>query len=54
MIFGTSKDINIGPTAIMSLMIQNYTGKFGPDIAVLLCFLSGCVIFLFGLLHLGK
>ncbi|XP_044731995.1 sodium-independent sulfate anion transporter-like [Chrysoperla carnea] len=53
MIFGTSKDINIGPTAIMSLMIQSYTGKFGPDIAVLLCFLSGCVIFLFGLLHLG-
>lgn len=52
-IFGTCKDINIGPTAIMSLMVQPHVEKMGPDMAVLITFLSGCIIFIFGLLHLG-
>lgn len=54
LILGSCKDINIGPTAIMALMVQEHTAKFGADIAVLLCFLSGCIILLFGILHLGK
>ncbi|XP_017785063.1 PREDICTED: sodium-independent sulfate anion transporter-like isoform X2 [Nicrophorus vespilloides] len=52
-VFGSCKDINIGPTAIMALMSQAYIAKMGPDVAVLLTFLSGCIIFILGLLHLG-
>ncbi|XP_031353795.1 sodium-independent sulfate anion transporter-like [Photinus pyralis] len=52
-IFGTCKDINIGPTAIMSLMVQPHVKKMGPDMAVLITFLSGAIIFVFGLLRLG-
>ncbi|XP_068153728.1 LOW QUALITY PROTEIN: sodium-independent sulfate anion transporter [Drosophila tropicalis] len=51
-LFGTCKDITVGPTAIMALMVRPYvTGN--PDYAVLLCFFSGCVILLLGLLNLG-
>ncbi|XP_073996219.1 sodium-independent sulfate anion transporter isoform X2 [Rhodnius prolixus] len=53
MIFGSCKDITIGPTAIMALMTQKYVESHGPDFAVLLAFLSGVVIFIFGILRLG-
>ncbi|KAJ8967603.1 hypothetical protein NQ314_002721 [Rhamnusium bicolor] len=52
-ILGSCKDINIGPTAIMSIMIQPYVAILGPAGSVLICFLSGCIIFVLGLLHLG-
>ncbi|KAB0793487.1 hypothetical protein PPYR_13107 [Photinus pyralis] len=52
-IFGTCKDVNIGPTAIMALMVQPHVEKLGPDMAVLITFLSGAIIFVLGLLHLG-
>ncbi|XP_055691983.1 sodium-independent sulfate anion transporter-like isoform X2 [Lutzomyia longipalpis] len=51
-IFGSCKDITIGPTAIMSLMVAHYVTA-SPDYAVLSCFLSGIVIFLLGVLNLG-
>ncbi|KAM7359198.1 sodium-independent sulfate anion transporter isoform 2-T2 [Cochliomyia hominivorax] len=51
-IFGTCKDITVGPTAIMSLMIQTHISG-NPDYAVLSCFLSGCIIFVLGILNLG-
>lgn len=51
--FGSVKDITIGPTAIMALMTQKSVESFNSDFAVLLCFLSGCIILLFGVLHLG-
>jgi len=51
-IFGSSKDVTIGPTAIMALMTQIHA-QYGPDYAVLLAFLSGLVIFSFGILQLG-
>ncbi|XP_054731285.1 sodium-independent sulfate anion transporter [Anastrepha obliqua] len=51
-IFGTCKDVTVGPTAIMALMVQtNVAGS--ADYAVLLCFLSGIVILLMGILNLG-
>uniref|UniRef100_A0A1A9WB25 SLC26A/SulP transporter domain-containing protein n=1 Tax=Glossina brevipalpis TaxID=37001 RepID=A0A1A9WB25_9MUSC len=51
-IFGTCKDITVGPTAITALMVQAHvTGS--PDYAVLCCFLSGCIILCLGLLNLG-
>ncbi|XP_026840279.1 sodium-independent sulfate anion transporter isoform X1 [Drosophila persimilis] len=51
-LLGTCKDITVGPTAIMALMVRPYVNG-NPDNAVLLCFLSGCIILLLGLLNLG-
>ncbi|KAG5679176.1 hypothetical protein PVAND_008766 [Polypedilum vanderplanki] len=36
-IFGSSKDVSVGPTAIMSLMINPFVTKFNVDFAIL-CF----------------
>ncbi|XP_068084369.1 sodium-independent sulfate anion transporter [Anabrus simplex] len=56
-IFGSCKDITIGPTAILAIMTQKAVEASGTadfaDFAVLLCFLSGCIILLLGLLNLG-
>ncbi|KAJ8959233.1 hypothetical protein NQ318_022496 [Aromia moschata] len=52
-IIGSCKIINIGPTAIMALMVRNNVDKLGPDGAVLMCFLTGCLILAAGVLHLG-
>ncbi|XP_067000175.2 sodium-independent sulfate anion transporter isoform X2 [Anabrus simplex] len=52
-LFGSCKDVTIGPTAILALMTQQYVEKHGPDFAVLLTFLSGCIILLLGLLNIG-
>ena len=51
-IFGSCKDITIGPTAIMALMTSVHA-QYGPEYAVLLSFLSGLIILLCGLLQLG-
>lgn len=51
--FGSCKDLTIGPTAIIALMTQKYVQGFNADFAVLLTFLSGCIIFLFGVFNLG-
>ncbi|XP_037945077.1 sodium-independent sulfate anion transporter [Teleopsis dalmanni] len=50
-IFGTCKDVTVGPTAIMALMVQHVAKS--ADYVVLLCFISGCIITLMGLLNLG-
>lgn len=52
-IFGSCKDLNIGPTSILSLMIQSHVFNLGPDMAVLSTFTTGCIIFLLGLFNLG-
>ncbi|XP_031771541.1 sodium-independent sulfate anion transporter-like isoform X4 [Apis florea] len=52
-VFGSCKNITIGPTAIMATMVQPLVSKYGPDMAVLLSFLKGCMIAILGLLHLG-
>ncbi|XP_053680352.1 sodium-independent sulfate anion transporter-like [Anopheles nili] len=52
-LFGSCKDLTIGPTAIMALMVQVYVGSLGADFAVLLTFITGCIILAFGLLNLG-
>lgn len=51
-IFGSSKDITIGPTAIMALMTGIHA-QYGAQYAILLAFLSGCIILTCGLLKLG-
>ncbi|GLV44590.1 Epidermal stripes and patches [Carabus blaptoides fortunei] len=53
MLFGTIPEINIAPTALLSLLTHNYTYGTHPAFAVLLCFLAGCVELLFGLMNLG-
>ncbi|XP_037074773.1 LOW QUALITY PROTEIN: sodium-independent sulfate anion transporter-like [Pollicipes pollicipes] len=52
-IFGSSRAITIGPTAIMALMTHEYGFHGNPDIANLLAFLAGIVILLAGVLQLG-
>ncbi|KAJ8959232.1 hypothetical protein NQ318_022495 [Aromia moschata] len=52
-LLGTLKCITIGPTAIMALMIRPHVTTMGEAGGILITFLSGCVIFALGLLHLG-
>ncbi|XP_076624180.1 sodium-independent sulfate anion transporter isoform X1 [Colletes latitarsis] len=51
-VFGTCREVNIGPTALISLLTYTYA-RGNPEYAVLLCFLSGCVTIIFGILRLG-
>lgn len=53
MFLGSCKDITIGPTAIMSIMTHEYSVDQNPDYAILLCFLSGLIIFTAGICNLG-
>lgn len=56
-IFGTIPELNIAPTALLSLLTHSYTHHShhgAVPSAVLLCFLSGIVELLCGILHLGK
>lgn len=50
---GTAKDVTLGPTAIMSLLVSSYAFH-QPVYAILLTFLSGCTQLAMGLLHLGE
>lgn len=52
-IFGTCKDINLGPTSVLSLMMSSYGSEMGPDAAVFMCFFSGVMIFFLGMFNLG-
>ena len=55
-LFGTSKDVTLGPTAILSLItasaISNCTDKVAC--ATLLTFLCGLVQLVMGIFNLGK
>ncbi|XP_075034024.1 sodium-independent sulfate anion transporter [Mixophyes fleayi] len=51
-LFGTSKDVTLGPTAIMSLLVSVYTSGDVSQ-AILLAFLSGCIQLAMGLLNFG-
>lgn len=51
-LFGSCKDITLGPTAILSALVAKYVA-YSDDFAYLASFLSGCVVLLFGILQLG-
>lgn len=51
-ILGTSKDVTLGPTAIMSLLVYTY-GNRDPVQAVMLTLLAGLIQFGMGLFRLG-
>ncbi|RXG72095.1 Sodium-independent sulfate anion transporter [Armadillidium vulgare] len=50
---GSTKDLSIGPTAIMSLMTYQYSNQGGADYAILLCFLAGVIEIFAGIVNLG-
>lgn len=52
MMFGSCKDVTVGPTAILSALIAKYVA-LSVDFAYLAAFLSGCFILLLGILQLG-
>ncbi|KAI8987586.1 sulfate transporter family-domain-containing protein [Mycotypha africana] len=61
-LFATSKDISIGPTAVMSLLVGQTVTKItsdplstitGPQIAVALSLLTGAIAMFLGLVRLG-
>ncbi|XP_057324323.1 sodium-independent sulfate anion transporter-like [Microplitis mediator] len=51
-IFGSCKDITIGPTALMAIMTHEYVQGKSADFAVLLAFLAGCLQLVMACLHL--
>ena len=58
-LFGTSKDITLGPTAILSLLTASLTEGCGDQHQRILCamaltFLSGAIQFTVGVLNLGE
>lgn len=52
-LFGSCKDVPMGPTAIASLLTFQAVNGHGPEHAILLCFLSGLIELLMGLFGLG-
>ncbi|XP_068631707.1 sodium-independent sulfate anion transporter-like [Battus philenor] len=52
-IFGSCKDITLGPTALLALMTYEQIQGRNFDYAILLCFLTGVVQLVMGILHLG-
>ncbi len=60
-ILGTSKDISVGPTAIMSLLVSMY-GEPDPEdkelhiatYAILMAFICGVIQIALGVAHLGE
>ncbi|XP_060802818.1 sodium-independent sulfate anion transporter isoform X1 [Amyelois transitella] len=50
---GTCPQINIGPTALLSLLTFTYTNGTNSDFAILLCFVSGIVQLIAGVAQLG-
>ena len=50
---GTSKDLTIGPTAILSLMVNIYGNPQNAPYTVTFTFYVGAILLLMGILHLG-
>lgn len=51
---GTCKEVPMGPTGIVALMTYNTLHGLGPVYGTLLCFLSGVIQLLMGVVGLGK
>ncbi|XP_025414085.1 sodium-independent sulfate anion transporter-like [Sipha flava] len=52
-IFGSVRQITIGPASVVALLTFNYVNPAFPTTAVILCFVSGIVEVVCGFLHLG-
>lgn len=53
MLLGSTRAVTIGPSSLLSLLSQDAVARMGPDAAVLLAFLTGCISLLVGLLNFG-
>lgn len=51
LIFGSSKDVTVGPTAIMALLAQQHVRRLGEDIAVSGSLLISLALIALSLLH---
>jgi sodium-independent sulfate anion transporter 11 len=52
-ILGSCKDVAVGPTSIMAIIVAPYVMSGGIPYSVMLAFLAGCIQLLFGILNLG-
>ncbi|KAL1517830.1 hypothetical protein ABEB36_001546 [Hypothenemus hampei] len=52
-IFGGCKDINVGPTSLMSVFVRSKVAVMGPQGALAITLLSGISILMAGILRLG-
>lgn len=52
-IFGTSKDVSLGPTAILSIMVATYNIPGCSDTAVTLSLYVGIILLIMGIFNLG-
>jgi sodium-independent sulfate anion transporter 11 len=53
-LLGSTNAVTIGPTALLALVIYDSGAtQMGPEAAILLAFLTGCIVLLFGLLNFG-
>lgn len=52
-LLGTSKDVTLGPTTILSLMVATYCDPTLPGMAVLFSFLMGLILLVMGIFRLG-
>ncbi|XP_026470655.1 sodium-independent sulfate anion transporter-like, partial [Ctenocephalides felis] len=52
-IFGTIKEVSLGPTSLVALMVLEYCHEKPVEYVVLLGFLAGCIELMMGLLKLG-
>lgn len=53
-VVGTCPQINIGPTALLSLLTFTYTNGTNADFAVLLCLIAGVLQMFAGVAQLGN
>lgn len=57
LVFGTAKDVSIGPTAVMSLLTSEFAAspiEGDPTYAIVLAMMCGIIQFAMGVLHLGN
>lgn len=55
-IFGTAKDVNLGPAAVLSLLVSKFAKspiEGDPTYAIVLAMMCGIVQFVLGVFHLG-
>ncbi|XP_027199040.2 sodium-independent sulfate anion transporter-like [Dermatophagoides pteronyssinus] len=52
-VLGSCKDMAVGPTSILSMIVLPYVLIGGPQYSILLAFFAGCIQLLAGLLNLG-
>ncbi|EFX83558.1 hypothetical protein DAPPUDRAFT_194797 [Daphnia pulex] len=52
-VLGSTRVVTIGPTALLGLLTHDGALLMGPQAAVLLAFLTGCISLLFGILNFG-